>query len=135
MPVNAMYIQFIIVSLIIIIASFGGNTAAVFLDYLIAASNVAMTVPTIFLAIAFIYFKRNDDIKKSFVIFKNKSFAYFCAGVVIFTVSFANIFTIIQPAIEEKDYISTIFQVAGPIIFVIVALVLFNNYEKKLKDN
>lgn len=135
MPVNAMYIQFIIVSIIIILASFGGDTASVFLDYLIAASNVSMTVPSIFLAIAFIYFKKNDNIKKSFIIFKNKSFAYFCAIVVIFTVSFANIFTIVQPAIEEKDYISTIFQVAGPIIFVIIALFLFNNYEKKIKDN
>ena len=133
MPVKAMWIQCVAVVAIITISSFGGDTAAVFLDYLILMSNVAMTIPTIFLAIAFISFKKNDGILKPFVIFKSKTFAYVCAGVVIFTVGFANIFTIVQPAIEAGDYISTIFQIAGPIVFSIVALLLFNNYEKKIR--
>ena len=133
MPVKAMWIQCVAVVAIITISSFGGDTAAVFLDYLILMSNVAMTIPTIFLAIAFISFKKNVGILKPFVIFKSKTFAYVCAGVVIFTVGFANIFTIVQPAIEAGDYISTIFQIAGPIVFSIVALLLFNNYEKKIR--
>ena len=93
-----------------------------------------MTIPTIFLAVAFILFKKNDDIKKPFIIFKDKTFAFVSAAAVIFTVGFANVFTIIQPAIEAGDYVSTIFQVAGPIIFSIVALVLFGKYEKKMKN-
>lgn len=133
MPTNAMWIQCVVVIAIIVVASFGGDTAAAFLDYLILMSNVAMTIPTIFLATAFISFKRKDDIEKPFVIFKNKTFAFICAGVVIFTVGFANIFTIIQPALETGDYVSTIFQIAGPIIFSVVALILFRNYEKKIK--
>lgn len=134
MPVKAMWVQCIAVVAIIVIASFGGDTAAVFLDYLILMSNVAMTVPTVFLAIAFIAFKKNDSIIKPFVIFKNKTFAFACAVIVIFTVGFANLFTIIQPALETGDYISTIFQIAGPIIFSIIALALFGNYEKKVKN-
>ena len=134
MPVKAMWIQCAVVVAIIAISSFGGDTAAAFLDYLILMSNVAMTIPTIFLATAFISFKKKDDIKKPFVIFKNRTFAYVCAGIVIFTVGFANVFTIIQPAIETGDYVSTIFQIAGPIVFSIVALVLFNNYEKKIRN-
>ena len=134
MPVKAMWIQCAVVVAIIAISSFGGDTAAMFLDYLILMSNVAMTIPTIFLAIAFISFKKNDDIEKPFVIFKNKTFAFVCGGIVIFTVGFANVFTIIQPAIEAGDFVSTIFQIAGPIVFSIVALVLFNNYEKKLRN-
>ena len=55
--------------------------------------------------------------------------------VVIITVGFANVFTIIQPAIEEGKYIDTIAQIAGPVIFSIVALVLFNAYENKVKKN
>lgn len=131
MPVNAMWIQCLAVIFIIVIASFGGDTAAAFLDYLILMSNVAMTIPTVFLAIAFIRFKQKDEIKKPFVIFKNKTFAMICAGLVIFTVSFANIFTIIQPALESGDYVSTIFQIAGPILFSIIALLLFGRYEKR----
>ncbi|NLK24203.1 MAG: glutamate/gamma-aminobutyrate family transporter YjeM [Clostridiales bacterium] len=131
MPVYAMWIQCVLVVLIIIVASFGGDTAAVFLDYLILMSNVAMTIPTVFLATSFIFFKKNDLIHKPFIIFKNKTFAYFCAAVVIFTVSFANIFTIVQPILESKDYISALFQIAGPIGFSIIALLLFRNYEKR----
>lgn len=135
MPVKAMWIQCIAVVAIIAISSFGGDTAQLFLDYLILMSNVAMTVPTVFLAIAFIAFKKNDSIKKPFVIFKNKSFAIICGCIVIFTVSFANVFTIIQPALENGDYISMIFQVAGPIVFGLIALYLFRNYERKnIKD-
>ena len=46
------------------------------------------------------------------------------AIVVTVTVGFANIFTILQPAIESKDYVSTGFQLAGPIVFSLVAFYL-----------
>ena len=77
----------------------------------------------------FMFFKKNDEIHKPFIIFKNKTFAYFCASVVIFTVSFANIFTIIEPALKG-DYISTIAMIAGPVIFTIGALVIYYLGEK-----
>ena len=131
MPVKAMYIQAIAVIAIILIASFGGSSSGKFLDYLILMGNVSMTIPTMFLAIAFIYFKRNDDIKKPFVIFKSKTVATVLAIVVIVTVGFANFFTIIQPAIESRDYVSTAFQLAGPIVFGIIAFILISNYERK----
>lgn len=105
MPVKALWIQCLIVVAIIVLASFGGDTAAAFLDLLILMSNVAMTIPTIFLAIAFIAFKKNDNIDKPFIIFKSKSFATICAVIVIITVGFANVFTIIQPAIEASKYV------------------------------
>lgn len=133
MPVNAMWVQCIIVIVIVVISSFGGKTASAFLNYLILMSNVAMTIPTVFLAISFVAFKKNDDINKPFVIFKSKRIAYISAAIVIFTVSFANIFTIIQPVLENNDYTSTIFQIAGPIVFSVAALLLFRRYELKSK--
>ena len=60
MPVKAMWIQCIASCAIIIIAFIWWNNLQVFLDYLILMGNVAMTIPTMFLAIAFIYFKKND---------------------------------------------------------------------------
>ena len=96
--------------------------------------NVSMTIPTMFLAIVYIYFKKNDNINKPFVIFKSKTVATIWAVVVTITVGFANFFTIIQPAIETKDYISTAFQLAGPIVFGLVAFILIWNYERKEKD-
>ncbi|MBM6860796.1 hypothetical protein H9X78_09905 [Clostridium saudiense] len=93
-----------------------------------------MTIPTMFLAIAFIFFKKNDNIKKPFVIFKSKTMATVWAIIVTITVGFANFFTIIQPAIETKDYVSTAFQLAGPIVFGLIAFILIWNFERKEKN-
>ena len=53
------------------------------------------------------------------------------AIIVTATVGFANIFTIIEPALNG-DYVSTIAMIAGPVIFTIVALFILyvgNNKE------
>ncbi|MBQ5696607.1 MAG: glutamate/gamma-aminobutyrate family transporter YjeM [Clostridium sp.] len=131
MPVNAMWVQCVAVVAIIIIAVLTGGKSSHLLDYLILMGNVAMTIPTMFLAIAFIYFKKNDSIEKPFIFFKSKKVATIWGIIVTVTVGFANIFTILQPAIESKDYISTGFQLAGPIIFGLVAFFLITRYEKK----
>ena len=135
MPVTAMWVQCITVVTIIIIAVITGGKSSSFLDYLILMGNVAMTIPTMFLAVAFIYFKKNDSIDKPFIFFKSKTVATVWAIIVTCTVGFANIFTILQPAIESKDYVSTGFQLAGPIVFGLVAFFLISKYEKKYKNN
>ena len=135
MPVNAMWMQCIAVVTIIIIAVITGGKSSSFLDYLILMGNVAMTIPTMFLAIAFIYFKKNDSIAKPFIFFKSKIAATIWAIIVTCTVGFANIFTILQPAIETKDYVSTGFQLAGPIVFGLIAFFLISRYEKRYGRN
>lgn len=135
MPVTAMWVQCITVVTIIIIAVITGGKSSSFLDYLILMGNVAMTIPTMFLAVAFIYFKKNDSIDKPFIFFKSKTVATVWAIIVTCTVGFANIFTILQPAIESKDYVSTGFQLAGPMVFGLVAFFLISKYEKKYGNN
>lgn len=135
MPVTAMWVQCITVVTIIIIAVITGGKSSSFLDYLILMGNVAMTIPTMFLAVAFIYFKKNDSINKPFIFFKSKTVATVWAIIVTCTVGFANIFTILQPAIESKDYVSTGFQLAGPIVFGLVAFFLISKYDKKYGNN
>ena len=133
MPSYAMWVQCAIVIVIIMVSSFGGETSAKFLDYLILMSNVSMTIPTMFLAYAFIKFKQKDEIVKPFIMFKTKGIATFFGIVVIITVGFANFFTILEPAIGSKDYVSTAFQLVGPIAFAVIALALYSRYEKNLK--
>ncbi len=130
MPVNAMWVQCFIVVIIIAITSFGGDTASKFLDSLILMSNVAMTLPYIFIALAFIPFKKKEDLDRPFVIFKSKGSVLFATIIVVITITFANVFTIIQPVLENKDYFSTILQIAGPVIFTVIALLLYGRYER-----
>lgn len=133
-PVTAMKVQAVVVIVIIALVSFGGDAATKFFDILIAMTNVAMTIPYMFLAGAFISFKRKDEIKKPFVMFKSKSVSLILTIIVTATVGFANIFSIIEPAINN-DYVTSIFSLAGPLIFTVVALILYSNYDKKKKAN
>jgi len=129
MPVNAMWVQFAIVSIIIVLTSFGGQGASAFFNKITLMTNVSMTLPYIFLGIAYPMFKRNEQIDKPFQILKSNSSALFASILVILVVGFANFFTIIQPAIEG-DYNSTIWMIAGPIFFSILALLILNRSRK-----
>lgn len=131
-PVTAAWLQCLIVSAIIAFVAFGGESAKEFFERLVLMTNVAMTIPYLFLAGAFISFKKNDKIVKHFEIYKSHTFATVAAIVTIITVGFANIFTIIEPAING-NVANTVWMVAGPVLFSIIALILYSSYEKKIK--
>ncbi|MDU6524652.1 MAG: glutamate/gamma-aminobutyrate family transporter YjeM, partial [Enterococcus sp.] len=50
--------------------------------------------------------------------------------VVTFVVGFANVFTIVQPAMQG-DLVGTIYSILGPVVFGVVAVVMYSRYEKK----
>ncbi len=131
MPGNAMLVQTVIVAVMVLAIAMGGKNAKAFFEMLVLMTNVAMTIPYLFLSIAFISFKKKDEIVKPFEIYKNKGIAMVIAIIVTATVGFANVFTIIEPALNG-DYVSTIAMIAGPVIFTIVALIILyvgNNKE------
>lgn len=130
MPQNAMKIQCSIVVVFIALVCFGGDAAAKFFEKLTIMTNVAMTLPYMFLSIAFISFKKKDSIRKPFEVYKNKTVAIIVSVIVTFTVGFANVFSIIQPAIKKGDIGSTLWSIAGPVFFTIVALIMYSRYEK-----
>ncbi|GKT30492.1 glutamate/gamma-aminobutyrate family transporter YjeM [Aduncisulcus paluster] len=127
-----MWVQGITVCVMIGMVSFGGDAAADFFAKLVLMTNVAMTLPYMFISGAFIGFKKKTEIEKPFVVFKNTKFAVFATVVVTLTVGFANLFTIIEPAMNG-DILSTLYSIAGPLFFTLVAIVLYGNYERKAK--
>ena len=128
-PQYAMWIQAAIVCVMIALISFGGETMSGFFDVLVAMTNVAMTLPYMFIAYAFIPFKKNKDIIKPFEMFKTDRSAVIWTVVVMFTVGFANFFSILQPALEGNLSI-TIWSVIGPLFFALVAFFMYKSYEK-----
>ncbi|HEY5561073.1 MAG TPA: glutamate/gamma-aminobutyrate family transporter YjeM [Clostridiaceae bacterium] len=131
MPHYAMWVQCIVVAVMVLLISFGGETASKFFNKLVLMTNVAMTLPFMFISVAFIFFKKNKKIKKSFEVFKTYGSALVWGIIVTFTVGFANFFTIIQPAMEG-NLSSTIWSIAGPLFFATVALAMYSRYEKKI---
>jgi amino acid transporter len=130
MPIKAMTVQTAIVAIMVLLISIGGKSAKAFFEMLVLMTNVAMTLPYIFLSIAYVFFRKKDSIEKPFLVLKNKSFAMAAGVIVTIVVGFANFFTIIEPAING-NYKSTIAMIAGPLLFIAVALIIHWNGEKK----
>jgi len=130
MPINAMKIQTFIVAVMVIFVSMGGSSAKVFFRLLVDMTNVAMTLPYLFLSIAYILFRQRDNIEKPFLMIKDKKIAVVIGIIVTAVVGFANIFTIIEPALNG-NYSSAIAMIAGPILFIILASLIYAGGEKK----
>lgn len=58
MPSVAMWMQCALVTVFILLVSFGGGTASAFFNKLTLMANVSMTLPYLFLALAFPFLKR-----------------------------------------------------------------------------
>lgn len=129
--VNAMKLQAACVIVLLAIVSFGGDSAKKFFEVLVSMTNVSMTLPYFFIAYSFISFKKNESIERPFVFFKNLRQTKIAVFVVCFIVGFANLFTILEPAVTSGDYMTTIMSVAGPLFFTVIALVLYARMERK----
>ncbi|MBL4930377.1 glutamate/gamma-aminobutyrate family transporter YjeM [Clostridium paridis] len=133
-PRNAMWMQCGLVCAFVMLTAFGGDGVSQFFSYIVLMTNVAMTLPYLFIAIAFIGFKKKTEIEKPFVIFKSYRSGVIAAVIVTITVFFANLFTIIDPILQDKpDFKSTLWMIVGPIFFSLVAFIMYSRYEKKIK--
>lgn len=134
MPKNAMWVQFAIVSALILVVAFGGQGASEFFTILSLMTNVAMTIPYMFLAFAFPKFKKKQ-LERPFEVYKSHSVVVIATTVVMIVVGFANLFTIIEPAVTKGDFKSTIYMIAGPLMFTVAALVIYWLYERRQAKN
>lgn len=146
MPKFAMWIQFAIVTLIIFLnflTSQGG--ASQYFLILTYMANVSMTLPYLFIVIAFWYFKKNKNIVKPIEFFKSNFVVNFLTILVLVVVGGANFFTIIQPIVNyvqlpavdqtgkalSEMLTSFISMIGGPLIFGVIAYFMMRNYRKK----
>ncbi|HCN6632921.1 TPA: glutamate/gamma-aminobutyrate family transporter YjeM, partial [Escherichia coli] len=135
MPSIAMWMQCGLVTVFILLVSFGGGTASAFFNKLTLMANVSMTLPYLFLALAFPFFKARQDLDRPFVIFKTHLSAMIATVVVVLVVTFANVFTIIQPVVEAGDWDSTLWMIGGPVFFSLLAMAIYQNYCSRVAKN
>ncbi|MGM1326165.1 glutamate/gamma-aminobutyrate family transporter YjeM, partial [Klebsiella michiganensis] len=119
------------VSVFILLVSFGGDTASAFYNKLTLMANVSMTLPNLFLTLAFPFFKAKQDLDRPFVIFKHRGSTLLATAVVVLVVAFANIFTVIEPVMEAGDWSSALWMVGGPAFFSLLALGIYENYRRR----
>lgn len=97
-------------------------------------ANVSMTLPYLFLALAFPFFKARQDLDRPFVIFKTHLSAMIATVVVVLVVTFANVFTIIQPVVEAGDWDSSLWMIGGPVLFSLLAMAIYQNYCSRMAN-
>lgn len=100
-----------------------GGTASAFFNKLTLMANVSMTLPYLFLALAFPFFKARQDLDRPFVIFKTRKRSATSVTAVSRTAVMIgrNVFTIIQPVVEAGDWDSTLWMIGCPVFFLAVS--------------
>jgi amino acid transporter len=131
-PKRAMWIQCSLIIAFLLLVSFGGAGADMFFNMVILSAAVALSVPYMLIAIAFPIFKKKTEIKKPITLFKSYKSSLIWTIIVVFSVGFANVITVIMPAISG-DMFSSVVMVAGPIVFSVIALLLYRRYRKITK--
>ncbi|MCY9805995.1 glutamate/gamma-aminobutyrate family transporter YjeM [Lentilactobacillus senioris] len=134
MPAYAMWVQATIVSVIVLLISFGGSGAQKFYLILTDMGNISTSVPYLFLIAAFPFFKRKQNIDRPFVAFKNKTWTNIIVAFILIILSLGIIFTAVEPILEH-DYTTAFWTIIGPIFFGGVALLFYASQSKRLKKH
>lgn len=129
-PAVAVWSQAIIVSILVLLISFGGKDASQLYLVLTNMGNVAASVPYVFLVLAFPFFKKLNDIERPFVFFKSKAVTWTVTIITDLLIVVSICLTIVQP-FQQHDYFSGIWTLAGPVVFGLMAWIMFEIAEKK----
>lgn len=131
MPVNAMWLQALVVTVIILFISFGGDTASQFYTVLTDMMNVSSAAPYLFLVGAFPFFKMKKNIERPFVFYKNQIITWIVSITVWLVIAVGIIFTCIEPILQH-DYFTAFWTAFGPILFGLIGWILYAHGEKRI---
>ena len=129
-PAVAVWSQAIVVSILILLISFGGKNASQLYLVLTNMGNVSSTLPYVFLVAAFPLFKRLNDVERPFVFYKSPLATWATTLVVEVLTIVSIVLTVIDP-FRSGDLFGGIWTVAGPVVFGVLAWALFTIGEKK----
>ena len=130
MPERSMWLQAVIVSVIILFISFGGNAAGQFYTILMDMMNVSSSAPYLFLIGAYPFFKMKKDIDRPFIFIEGKKRVWAVTIVVWLVVAVGIVFTCIEP-LFTGDYATSFWTAIGPVAFGIIAWIYYSYQERK----
>lgn len=130
MPERSMWLQAVIVSVIILFISFGGNAAGKFYTILMDMMNVSSSAPYLFLIAAYPFFKEKKNLDRPFVFIEGKKKVWATTLVVWLVVAIGIIFTCIEP-LFRGDYQTSFWTAIGPVAFGVIAYLYYTIREHK----
>lgn len=130
MPERSMWLQALIVSVIILFISFGGNAASHFYTILMDMMNVSSSAPYLFLIGAFPFFKMKQNLDRPFVFIHGQKRVWLMTIVVWLVVATGIIFTCIEP-LFKGDYATSFWTAIGPVAFGLIAWLYYDRHKRK----
>lgn len=110
-----------------------GEGANQLFNILLTMTNVGMTIPYLFLIIAWYKFRKNDALPKGLIMIKSDAMVLIATITSAFVVAFGNVFTVLDP-LMAGDAATAFWTVVGPIIFCIMATFIYNRGSKIEKE-
>jgi amino acid transporter len=131
-PAHALWAQCLLIILIVSGISFGGSSAQTFYTIITDMNNMTTAVPYLFLVIAFPIFKRHvEQNRNNFIFYQNRWVTDIASLVTLLALSFAIIFTTIQPLLSG-DIQTAFWTLFGPIFFIIIAAAFYQRFARRI---
>lgn len=135
--INAVKVQALIVIILLFAKSalslISPEGADALFELTITMMNVSMTIPYLFLIFAWYKFKNKDGLTKDIVFIKSKPMIIFTVISTTVLVLFGNVFTIVEPFISG-NYSTGIWTIVGPVLFTIIAFVIYEISKHKVHN-
>ena len=146
-PVNALYLQAIVVTILLIIPGLGIGEVDSLLKFLINMTAATSLLPVLFFLIAYIVFRvKYDNTERSFKLSKNPMIGVLFGVLllILFAITFVtsiipleSIFTLMRgealPKGTTHPVFAILYQIGGVVIFLGFAFFLWHRYEKNKK--
>ncbi|WP_086315556.1 hypothetical protein A5821_003044 [Enterococcus sp. 7F3_DIV0205] len=131
MPIYALRIQGILISLFILGISLGSQYVVFLYNQLTLMTNISRAIPYLLVALAYPAFKKKQlaDNPTS-VLVRSKISATLISNSVILSIALAILFQLYQP-LSKGDYLQSLTLLLGPLLFTFLAHLLYKQFHKK----
>ncbi|MGM0239372.1 amino acid permease [Enterococcus sp. AZ103] len=130
MPVNALWLQAMLVALVILTLSLNNQFLGNLYNQLTYMTNVARSIPYFVVAISFPFFIRKNIVSDHERLIQNKKTNYLLSISVCLCILLAIGFQIYQP-FKLGNYVDGFSLIIGPIIFVFLSRLLYQRFERR----
>ncbi|MBO0471194.1 amino acid permease [Enterococcus sp. DIV0242_7C1] len=131
MPTNALLVQGVLVSLFILGISFGSQYVVFLYNQLTLMTNISRAIPYLLVALAYPAFKKKQlSTIDSFGFIQSEKSSQIISRSVVFSIVLAIGFQLYQP-ISQGEVMKSVSLLIGPLLFTLIAYLLYNNFQLK----
>ncbi|WP_375179992.1 amino acid permease [Enterococcus rotai] len=131
MPIYALLIQGVLISLFILGISFGSKYVVLLYNQLTLMTNISRAIPYLLVALAYPAFKKKQlEQEPTSALIQSKRNGSLISRSVIISITLAIGFQLYQP-ISQGNYLQSLTLLVGPLLFALIGYLLYQRFHKK----